>query len=194
MTAGTRGRKSLGRYAGQAAFAGVALALAAATALLAAGGAWAVRELTVRAELFGDYRELQRNAGRADSLSAAYEAVDRDLAALAAALPAENRSSHVVNILVEEARRRGLGIGGITALDEVPFPGYAELPFEVVLSGPFPQLVRYLHALEIQGMAVRLRRMAAGNEGLNKARVQARLEISVYVPAEAGARAPGGGP
>lgn len=186
-----RAWESPGRYAGQAAFAGVALAVAAATALLAAGGGWALRELTGRASLYASYRELQRNAGRADSLSAAFAAVDRDLASLAAALPADNRSSHVVNLLVAEARSRGLGIGGITALDEVPFPGYAELPFEVDLSGPFPELVRYLHSLETQGMAVRLRRMSARNEGLNKPRVQARLEVSVYAPAGGTAGASG---
>lgn len=178
-----KGQSSLGSYAGQAAFSGVVFALALLTALLVAGGAWAYRELSDQMARYGSYRDLQRNAGRADSLSAAYEGLVRDLEALGKALPPDNQASHVLNVLVEEARKRELGISGVTALDEIVFPGYSELPFEVELIGGFPSMVRYFHSLETQGMAVQLRRMTVKNETLNKARVHARLELSVLSPA-----------
>ena len=173
---------SLAGYGGQAAFAGVVTALALLTALMVTGGAWAYRELSEQISIYGSYQDLQRNAGRADSLSAAYDGLGRDLEALGKALPRDNQASHVLNVLVEEARKRELGISGVTALDEIPFPGYTELPFEVGLTGGFPSLVRYFHSLETQGMAVQLRRVTVKNESLNKARVQARLELSVFSP------------
>lgn len=182
---------SLEGYGGQLAFAGVAAALALATALVTAGGAWAWMELRSQGDRYGAYRDLMRNAGRADSLSAAYESLGRDLEALRTALPAQNASSHVLHVLGEEARKLQLGITEITALDEVPFPGYSELPFEVNLTGEFPSLVRYLHSLESRGMAVQARRIEVRNESLNKARVEARLDLSVFSP---GPRAGSGAP
>lgn len=177
-----KGRTSLAGYGGQAAFAGVALALALATALIVAAGGWAFRELADQAAQYGSYRDLRKNAGRADSLSAAYETLGRELEALRKSLPAQNQASHVLNVLVEEARKRNLGISGITALDEVPFPGYSELPFEVGLSGAFPDLVKYFHSLETRGMAIQLRRVSVRNESLNKARILVRLDLSVFSP------------
>jgi Tfp pilus assembly protein PilO len=179
------GRESLAGYGGQGAFAGVAAALALATALAVAGGGWAWQELSRQWDRYGTYRDLQRNAGRADSLSRAYESLGSDLEALRRALPPDNRASHLLDLLVEEARKRELGIAGITALDEVPFPGYTELPFEVALSGSFPSLVRYLHSLETRGLAIQLRRVVVKNESLNKARVQVRLDLSVFAPGRA---------
>lgn len=175
-------RRSLASYGGQGAFAGVAAAMALATALLVAGGGWAWKELSRQWDRYGTYRDLQRNAGRADSLSQAYESLGRDLEALRRALPADNQASHLLNLLVEEARKRDLGIAGITALDEVPFPGYTELPFEVALSGSFPALVRYFHSLETRGLAIQLRRVVIKNESLNKAQVQIRLDLSAFAP------------
>jgi Tfp pilus assembly protein PilO len=173
---------SPGRYGGQAAFAGVVLILAAATALLAGAGAWSWRELSDQWARYQAYQDLQRNAGRADSLSAAYDALAAELEALGRALPAENQGSHVLNLLVEEAGRRELGISGITALDAVPFPGYAELPFQVGLAGTFPDLARFLHSLETQGMALQVRRLHVEGESLNRNRVRASLDLSVFSP------------
>lgn len=179
-----------GRYGAQAAFAGVALVLAAATALLAGAGAWAWREGSDQWARYQAYRDLQRNAGRADSLSSAYDALAGELEALGRALPAQNQGSHVLNLLVEEAGKRELGIAGITALDVVPFPGYAELPFEVGLTGTFPALARFLHALETQGMALQVRRLHVQGEDLNRNRVRIGLDLSVFSPggAETGGR------
>jgi Tfp pilus assembly protein PilO len=192
--AAEKDRGSLAGYGGQGAFAGVAFALALATALLVAGGSWAWKEWSRQWESYGTYRDLQRNAGRADSLSRAYESLGSDLDALRRALPADNQASHLRNLLVEEARKRGLGIAGITALDEIPFPGYTELPFEVALSGNFPALVRYFHSLETRGLAVQLRRVGIRNEKLNKAHVQVCLDLSVFAPHEAPQKAPRGTP
>lgn len=180
------GLESLGRFKGHFAFAGVILVLALTTALLSAVGAWAWRDLSDRMGLYGTYRELTRHAGKADSLSAAYKALDREMDQLREALPAENRSSHVLNLLVEEAGRRDLGIAGIMAMDEIPFPGYSELPFEVELTGAFPDVLLFLHALESRGLALRMRRIRATTEGMNQARVQAHLEISVFAPLDGG--------
>ncbi|HLP40520.1 MAG TPA: hypothetical protein VK465_03350, partial [Fibrobacteria bacterium] len=71
MTSGAE-KGSFAGYGGQGAFAGVAAALALATALLVAGGGWAWMELSRQWDRYGSYRDLQRNAGRADSLSRAY--------------------------------------------------------------------------------------------------------------------------
>jgi hypothetical protein len=97
----------------------------------------------------------------------------------------DNRSSHVLNLLVEEAGRFRLHLAGILAMDEIPFPGYVELPFEVELKGGFIDLAHFLHALESQGMAVRLRRVTARTEGFNQSDIDAHLEISVYAPSGA---------
>jgi hypothetical protein len=94
----------------------------------------------------------------------------------------------VLNLLVEEAGKRELGISGITALDVVPFPGYSELPFEVGLTGTFPALARFLHSLETQGMALQVRRVRVQGEGLNRNRVRAGLDLSVFSPGAAGSR------
>lgn len=176
------GKGSLGRYGGASSFAGVSLAIALVSALIVAAGAWAWDDLTGQLARYGAYRDLQRNAGRADSLSAAYGALEAELSALGKALPAGNPASHALNALVEEAGKQNLGIGGVTALDEVPFPGYSEWPFDVDLSGNFKDLARYLHGLETQGMAVQVRKMSIRSESMVKSRVKARLEISVFAP------------
>jgi hypothetical protein len=174
----------LGRYSGQAAFAGVVLVLALAAAALGTIGWRAYGELSAQAERYRTYRALQQGAGQADSLSAVYASILGELKGIRTALPAQNQGSYVLNILVEDARNLNLGIAGINALDEVPFPGYKELPFEVNLSGRFTDLVRYLHALETRGMVLQVRRLSAHAEALNKSRVTAKLELSVFVPGE----------
>lgn len=167
---------------GPGVFAGVLATLIAAAAALGAVGWYAYGEIAVQAARYRDYKSLQENAGKADSLAAAYAALQRDLHTLRTALPDRNQGSQVLNTLVEDARRYGLAIGGITALDEVPFPGYRELPFEVEAAGGFKDLVGYLRSLETRGMALQVRRFTVQAEGMNKARVKARVELSVFVP------------
>lgn len=171
-----------GRYAGQAAFAGVAAALLLGASALAAIGWKAYVEVSAQAERYRSYKSLQQGAGKADSLSSVYASVLKDLQAIHQALPAQNQGSYVLNILVEDARKLDLGIAGIMALDEVPFPGYKELPFEVNLSGGFTNLVRYLHSLETRGMVLQVRRLSAHTDAINKSRITAKLELSVFVP------------
>jgi Tfp pilus assembly protein PilO len=168
-------------------FAGVLVAVIAAAAILAVAGWFAYAEIATQAGRYRDYKSLQENAGKADSLAAAYGALQADLRALRSALPDRNQGSQVLNSLVEDARRYNLAIGGINALDEVPFPGYRELPFEVEASGGFKDLVGYIRALETRGMALQVRRFTAQAESMNKARVKAKLELSVFVPDEPGA-------
>lgn len=167
-------------------FAGVLALLVIAGSALAGVGWLAYGEIVKQTARYRDYKSLQENAGKADSLSAAYTSLQTDLRALRNALPAENQGSQVLNALVEDARSRGLAIGGITALDEIPFAGYRELPFEVEASGAFKDLVAYLRGLENRGMALQVRRFTAQAEGMNKARVKARLELSVFAPAPMG--------
>jgi hypothetical protein len=179
-----------GRYSGQAAFIGVAAALLVGALGLGAVGWRAYLEVSGQAVRYRTYKALQEGAGQADSLSTVYASILGDLRSIREALPAQNQGSHVLNILVEEARKLDLGISGINALDEVPFPGYAELPFEVGLSGGFPNLVRYLHSLETRGMVLQVRRLSARAEAINKSRITARLELSVFVPGTGAAAVP----
>lgn len=167
-------------------FAGVLVAFAIAGLCLAAVGWRAYGEVIVQAARYRDYKSLQENAGKADSLAAAYTALQSDLRTLRNSLPEKNQGSQVLNALVEDARSRGLAIGGITALDEIPFADYRELPFEVEASGGFKDMVGYLRGLETRGMALQVRRFTAQAEGLNKARVKAKLELSVFAPSPAG--------
>lgn len=171
-----------GRFSGQAAFAGVLIVLLSGAAALAAVGLRAYREVSTQALRYRDYKALQQGAGQADSLSLVYADLLKDLQSMREALPPQNQGSFVLNLLVEDARKLDLGIAGINALDEVPFPGYKELPFEVNLSGGFMNLVRYLHALESRGMSLQVRRLSAHAEGINKSRIAAKLELSVFVP------------
>ncbi|GEM_PF-2798478 len=171
-----------GRYSGQAMFTGIAVLLLVGAALLAAIGWRAYEEVSSQAVRYRTYKALQQGAGQADSLSAVYATVLKDLQGMREALPAQNQGSFVLNILVEEARKMDLGIAGINALDEVPFPGYKELPFEVNLTGGFTNLVRYLNALETRGMALQVRRLSTRTEAINKSRITAKLELSVFVP------------
>lgn len=177
MTAGL-----FGRYSGQAAFAAVLAGFLVCAGALAAAGWKSFQELSAQTARYRAYRDLQRDAGKADSLSAAYAVIQKDLQRFRAALPEGNQGSFVLNILVEQARKQDLGIAGITAMDEVPFPGYRELPFELDLTGGFPKLVRYLHSLETRGMVLQVRRLSARSEAINKAAIKAKLEISVFVP------------
>lgn len=176
----------MGRYTGQAAFAGVAAVLLMGALALAAIGWRAYQVVTGEAIRYRSYKSLQQEAGQVDSLSTVYSSILKEIRNLRQALPARNQGSHVLNILVEDARKLELGIVGINGLDEIPFAGYRELPFELTLNGSFTDLVRYLHGLETRGMVVRIRRLDAKAEALNKSRVAAKLELSVFVP-EAGA-------
>ncbi|MDQ3003677.1 MAG: hypothetical protein M3Y08_20765, partial [Fibrobacterota bacterium] len=97
---------------------------------------------------------MQQDAGKADSLAILYASALKDLHAIRSALPVQNQGSFVLNLLVEEARKHELGIAGLSALDEVPFPGYSELPFELDFSAGLPNLARFLHALETRGMVL----------------------------------------
>lgn len=175
---------AFGRYSGQAMFAGVAMALLLVATLLSAIGWRAYREVSVQILRFRTYKAMQQEAGSADSLSSIYTAILKDMRNVRGSLPAHNQGSYVLHILVEEADRAGLGIAGITALDEVPFPGYRELPCELNLIGGFTNLVQYLHSLETRGMVVRVRRLSARAEAINKSRLTARLELSLFVPGE----------
>lgn len=176
----------LGRFSGQAAFIAVAITLLLAASVLGAIGLRAYLEVSAQADRYGNYKALQRDAGKADSLSTAYASILKDLQGIRESLPAQNQGTFVLNILVEDARRMELGIAGITALDEVPFPGYKELPFEMSLAGGFANLVRYLHALETRGMVLQVRKLTVHAETINKSRITAKLELSVFVPEPAG--------
>lgn len=171
-------------YSAQMAFAGIAIVLAMSSALLLAIATWACREFANQWVQYATYRDLQMNAARADSLTSAYSELGRELKSLRQALPSMNQSSHVVNMVVEEARKRDLGISGINAMDEIPFPGYVELPFEVGLSGTFPNLIRYFHSLETSGLAIQMRRVEIQNELLNGSKIKVRAELSVLSPTE----------
>jgi hypothetical protein len=173
---------AFGRFSGLAVFAGVLILLLAGTTLLASVGWRAYSEVSTQAVRYRNYKALQQGAGQADSLSGVYENLLKDLQGMRAALPPQNQGSFVLNLLVEEAGKYELGIAGINALDEVPFPGYMELPFEVNLSGGFVNLLRYLHALESRGMSLQVRRLSAHAEAINKSKVTAKLELSVFVP------------
>ncbi|MDB5050700.1 MAG: Pilus assembly protein PilO [Fibrobacteres bacterium] len=177
-------RATFGRFSGQAAFIGVAVLLLLAAAVLGAIGWRAYAEVSGQAARYRDYRALQRDAGKADSLSAVYENIRKEIQGIREALPAQNQGSQVLNILVEDARKLDLGIAGINALDEIPFPGYKELPFEINLTGGFANLVRYLHSLETRGMVLEVRSLSAHAEAINKSQVTAKLELSVFVPGE----------
>jgi len=163
-------------------FAGVLAGLVVVALCLAGVGWRAYLEISAQAARYRDYKSLQENAGKADSLADAYSALQSDLRTLRNALPEENQGSQVLNTLVEDARGHALALGGITALDEIPFPGFRELPFEVEASGSFKDLVAYLRGLETRGMALQVRRFTAHAEGMNKARVKAKLELSVFAP------------
>ena len=173
---------ALAPWRAQIAFAAVLASVLAGMAALGGAGWWAYGGIAAQTGKYREYKSLQANAGKADSLSAAYAAIQADLRAVRAALPEGNQGSQVLNILVEDARKYELGIAGINALDEVPFPGYRELPFEVELAGDFKNLVRYVHALETLGMVLQVRKLETHSEAINKARIKAKLELSVFVP------------
>jgi hypothetical protein len=178
---------ALGRYSGQAAFLGVAAVLLIAAGALAAIGWRAYGEASRQAIRYQTYKAMQRDAGRADSLFSSYGNVLREIREFREALPAQNQGSFVLNALVEDARKMDLAIAGINALDEVPFPGYRELPFELDVAGGFANLVRYLHALETRGMALEIRKLSSHADAINKSRITAKLELSVFVPGAEGA-------
>ena len=148
-------KTDLRRYQGQGVFLAAALLLAVLALGLTRAGRSVYSEFADQMGRYRLYRALQREAGKADSLSLAYAGLQRDLRDVHAALPADNPSSHVLNILVEGARQRDLGISGITGLDEVSFPGFRELPFDLALSGRFADLAGFLHSLETRGMVLR---------------------------------------
>lgn len=177
----------LARYSGQSAFAAVAIALLSAAAALGWIGWRAYGMAADQAEKYQSYRALQQGAGRADSLSAAYGNVLRDIQGIRESLPPQKEGSYALNLLVEEAGKSHLAIAGINAWDEVAFPGYRELPFEINLVGGFADLIGYLHSLETRGMVLEVRKLSAHAEALNKARITAKLELSILVPGGASA-------
>ena len=172
----------LRRYSGVAAFWSITIGLALASTLLAAIGAWSFWEFRDQMSRYQSYRELQRHSGKADSLSSAYSALQVEVDAIHKSLPEENTASYALNALVEGAHNLSLGISGITAMDEISFPDYTELPFELHLAGNFHGLLRYLRSLESQGLAMQVRRLEIKSEKLNRSNIKARLEVSILAP------------
>jgi Tfp pilus assembly protein PilO len=170
------------RIRGPLTFAGVSILLLASIALTSLLLAWATREGLGQYQRYVAYRDLQSHSGRVDSLVGKLHEVSEELKSLRTALPAENQGSFVLNTLVEEAQVRGLGMGTLTAMDEIPFKGFTELPFELELTGEFPSMLAYIHALENRGMAVQIRHLAFTNEILNRSQVKATIQLSVFSP------------
>jgi hypothetical protein len=149
---------------------------------LTAGAALATAEIASQSRRYQAYKSLQAGAGTADSLSSAYAGIQKDLRALRTALPGGNPGAQVLDRLVAGAKACSLSIAGITALDEIPFPAFRELPYEMEVSGGFKDLVRYLHDLETGSVALQVRTLSIHSEGMNKARIKARLGLSALAP------------
>jgi Tfp pilus assembly protein PilO len=171
---------ALRAWRGQLVFAGILAGLILGVAVLSAGGGLAIAEISGQAGRFRAYKALQAGAGQADSLSAAYAGIQKDLRQLRAALPNGNPGAQVLNRLVEGAKACSLSIAGITALDEIPFPGFRELPYEMEVAGGFKDLVRLLRDLETGSVAVQVRSLSIRSEAMNKSRVKAKLGISAF--------------
>jgi Tfp pilus assembly protein PilO len=155
-------------------------------AVLTLGGGLALAEILEQAGKYRAYKSLQAGAGQADSLSAAYAGIQRDIRQLRSALPGANPGAQVLDRLVGEAKACSLSIGGITALDEIPFPGYRELPYEMELGGGFKELVRFLRDLETGPVAVQVRGLSIRTEAMNKSRIKAKLGVSAFALGNAG--------
>ncbi|MBW8889830.1 MAG: type 4a pilus biogenesis protein PilO [Fibrobacteres bacterium] len=173
------------------AFTGMFAGIILGVAILSVGGGLAVAEIFAQTGRYRAYKALQAGAGQADSLSAAYVGIQKDLHQLRSALPNGNPGAQVLNRLVESAKACSLSIAGITALDEVPFPGYRELPYEMEVAGGFKELVRYLRDLETGGVAIQVRGLSIHTEAINKARIKAKLGISAFALGSAGASSTG---
>ncbi len=170
------------RLRGRILFFGLVLIFALSSWTLVQSGYWAYCLFTEQTARFQRIQSMQSEASKADSLSSVYQGWLKDLEAVRVALPEENPASHVLNLLVEGAKARELGITSITGLDEITFPGYKELPFDLTLSGHFSQLVTYLHGLESQGMVLRVRRLSIQSQAINQNLIHAKLELSVFMP------------
>jgi hypothetical protein len=180
-------------WRGPLAFAAMLAGLSLGMAALTAGAGLAFAEIATQWDRYQAYKSLQAGAGTADSLSSAYAGIQKDLRALRAALPGGNPGAQVLDRLVAGAKACSLSIAGITALDEIPFPAYRELPYEMEVGGGFKDLVRYLHDLETGGVALQVRTLSIRSEGMNKARIKAKLGLSALAPASAPGQASGGG-
>jgi Tfp pilus assembly protein PilO len=167
---------------GQSTFVVVSLALIAIMVFASLLLAWSTKEGLGHFQRYRAYRDLQSHSGRVDSLSGKLNEVREEIKALRVALPADNQGSFVLNKLVEDARVRGLGIGTLTAMDEIPFKGFSELPFELEVTGEFPSMLGYIHSLENSGMAVQIRHLSFINEILNRSQVKAVIQLSVFSP------------
>lgn len=184
-------------WRGPLAFAALLGGLIVAIAALTAGAGLAFAEIATQSERYRAYKELQAGAGTADSLSTAYARIQNDLRSLRTALPGGNPGAQVLDRLVAGAKACSLSIAGITALDEIPFPAYRELPYELEVAGGFKDLVRYLHDLETGGVALQVRTLSIRSEGINKARIKAKLGLSALAPgrsADANPASPSGTP
>jgi len=170
------------RYGGVFGFGAVAISLGIIILLLTLIGFKSFQIFSLKANQLQVYRAMQRDAGKADSLSNVYGTLLKDLRLIKTGVGAQNQSSYVLNKLVEEAKKEELGIGAITALDEMNLEGYTELPFEISVTGKFASLIKYLHALETENLILEVRKVVAENESLNHSVVKAKIEISVYVP------------
>jgi Tfp pilus assembly protein PilO len=174
----------LRRYQGQGFFIIASILLVTLTLTLTRLGYFTYTRFADQAVRYQRYHSLQLQAGKADSLSLTYTKVLQDLETVHKALPLENPSSQVLNLLVDGAHLRNLGITGITGLDEIPFPGYKELPFDLSLTGRFIDLTQFLYGLESQGMVLRIRHLNIQSETLNASRILAKVELSVFIPTD----------
>jgi hypothetical protein len=177
-------------WRGPMAFAAMLGGLILGVAALTAGAGLAIAEIATQSDRYRAYKGLQAAAGTADSLSSAYAVIQKDLRALRAALPGGNPGALVLDRLVAGAKACSLSIAGITALDEIPFPAYRELPYEMEVAGAFKDLVHYLHDLETGGVALQVRTLSIRSEGMNKARIKAKLGLSALAPGRSSAGNP----
>jgi Tfp pilus assembly protein PilO len=132
------------------------------------------------AEGYRSLQQLKENINLADSLKGLHESSQKSLE-LMQAVPADGRSSFILNKLLSGSKRYGLVLSDINSLDEVAHGSYLEFPFELSVAGEFIDLQKYLIDLENMDVVVKMRRLLINAPKMNKPSVKAHLEISAYV-------------
>ncbi len=170
------------RYWGQLVFSLLLIFGLATVSGISYVGFYGYRQTMGEVADFMAFRSLQKNLEQSDSLAIHYADWSKKLRAFHQSSPEENHASHVMHLLVDQAKREEIILTEVTGLNEIRQSTSLEYPFELSLRGGFPSLVRYMHALESQDMVLRVRRFSIHSEAMHRNDITARFSVSVFLP------------
>lgn len=125
--------------------------------------------------------ELRSNVQEADTELIRMQVLDSLLSGFGKGLPQGTEGAFVLDLLMRNAESCSLSIKHLQAWEEKPGKTFRELPFDITLQGGFLEIHRFLTDLDSRPWALRMHHAELKSEALNRNRLSATLQFSVFV-------------